>query len=127
MKKLLTYIRDKPEVLEYLPDINFENPRMVYREHLVNIMATLDNEFFDRAVDEAKRNRQKNKDDEINEVQMDPRLAKALEEFVNLRKATGRSSIGFLKPDVKPRKCRKRRRVEDLTTSFRVKRIKRNE
>ena len=63
MKNLLEFVKDKPEVMAYLPDVDMEKPRMLQREFLVNIMATLDHEFFDKAVAEAKANRLKNNGD----------------------------------------------------------------
>jgi hypothetical protein len=58
-------VKDKPEVMKYLPDVNMDNPRMMPREFLINIMATLDFEFFDRATNEAKKNRTKNRGDVV--------------------------------------------------------------
>jgi len=50
-------VKDNADVMAYLPEVDLDNPRMMQREFLVNIMATLDHTFFDRAVDEAKKNR----------------------------------------------------------------------
>lgn len=57
IKRLLDIVKDNADVMAYLPEVDLDNPRMMQREFLVNIMATLDHTFFDRAVDEAKKNR----------------------------------------------------------------------
>ena len=60
-------------------------------------MATCDNDFFDKAINEAKANRLKNSETVIQDIEIDPKLAEALDGFINLRKVGGRSSIGMLK------------------------------
>ncbi len=88
-------------------------------------MATIDPDFFDQAVDKAKANRCKNKDSVQKVIQVEPRLAMAIDAFINLRKVSGRSSIGMLRPS-KKRKRPQRAPVEDLGMTFTKKRIKPN-
>lgn len=125
VKALLHMCKDMPAVMCYLPDVDLEYPRMIQREFLINIMATCDHEYFDKAVNEAKANRLKNKGNEEQEIHIDPKLAAALEGFINLRKVSGRSSIGMLKFKG-TRKRPVRSEVEPLTVKFRGKCVKRN-
>jgi hypothetical protein len=126
VKRLLGYVKDKPVVMIYLPDVNMENPRMMPREFLINIMATLDPDFFDKATNEAKNNRIQNHGEEVKEIEVEPRLAKALSEFINLRKIGGRSTVGHLKPNAKPRKRPVRRDIQPLVVLHGGKKVKRN-
>ena len=68
--------------MHYLPDVDIENPRMMQRDFLINIMATCDNDFFDKAVNEAKANRLKNSETVIQDIEIDPKLAEALDGFL---------------------------------------------
>ena len=125
IKKLVALVKDNPDVMSYLPDVNLDNPRQVQREFLINIMATLDPNFFEKAVDKAKANRLKNKAEVVNILDCDPRLARAIDAFVNLRKTSGRTSIGMLRSS-KKRKPAQRKAVEDLGMEFIMKRRKLN-
>ena len=64
-------------------------------------MATIDPNFFDKAVDKAKANRLKNRKEVVDVIDVDPRLAMAIDAFINLRKVGGRSSIGMLRSNLK--------------------------
>ena len=64
-------------------------------------MATIDPNFFDKAVDKAKANRLKNRKEVVDVIDVDPRLAMAIDAFINLRNVGGRSSIGMLRSNLK--------------------------
>jgi hypothetical protein len=67
----------------------------------------------------------KNKKEVVDLIDVDPRLARAIDAFINLRKVSGRSTVGMLRPSRK-RKRPERAAVEDLNVIFTEKRVRLN-